>query len=190
MARTVNAAQPKTKFRGLTKDFSVEEKKPDEKSLDLEPELFIQLNEGTDDTAEKKASAFKDEAIDDASILEDFALMSKGGSKKKTPQKKTPTLDNTIFDKKDVPTQSDDPWEDYLQHINLEIMRTRDYHSSVLKGDAIKNFYVTGADKFWEEMRTTTRSALGIDMVALEQKTATENISPTFHAICLGTGTR
>lgn len=195
VSRTVAAMQPNTKFTGISNNFTVEENIPAEKSLDLEPELIVQLNENVPEEAESPPSSEED-AIDHESILEDFALMSKSGPKKTKketlhPADNTADMEKDIFDKKNNITQSgDQTWDDYLQHINLEIMRTRDYHSSVLKGGAIKNVYVSGADKFWEELRTTTRNALGIDMEALESKQSTENISPTFNAICLGTGTR
>ncbi len=190
LARTVHAVQPETEFKGISQDYSVEESRPDDSSLDLEPELVVQLKESEKDS-EKVVSGFEGDS-EDASILEDFDLLSKSPAQKELePEVEAPISTEEIsLEKQDTSLKTEDnTWEDYLQHINLEIMRTRDYLTSVLKGSAVKNVYVTGADKFWEELRSTTRNALGIDMEKLGEKPATE-ISPTFNVICLGTGTR
>ena len=69
-------------------------------------------------------------------------------------------------------------------------MRTRDYHSSVLKGGAIKKFFITGADKFWDDLRSLSRGALGVEMENIADPAMNKQLSSTFNAICLGTASR
>lgn len=47
----------------------------------------------------------------------------------------------------------DDGWEDYIEHLLLEISRTMDYHRSVLKGNRVKHLCIGGAERFWSEFQ-------------------------------------
>ncbi len=81
-------------------------------------------------------------------------------------------------------------WSDYLQNINLEIMRTRDYHASIIKGNAINKIYISGAEPFWKDLEEISKSSLGLEIQALGSASPNDEISSTLNTICLGTGIR
>ncbi len=84
----------------------------------------------------------------------------------------------------------DTTWADYLQHIGLEIMRTRDYYASVVKGGAIKRAVVGGAESFWQELQRWGRTSLELELESLTTLPETADCPPMLQAISIGTGTR
>lgn len=83
-------------------------------------------------------------------------------------------------------------WDNYLQTISLEIMRTRDYYGTVQKGDAIKHIVVGGAGDCWNDLQETIMESLGADILQFpETNLASADVSTNLlNAICSGTGTR
>ncbi|MEW6593273.1 MAG: hypothetical protein AB1413_00205 [Thermodesulfobacteriota bacterium] len=84
----------------------------------------------------------------------------------------------------------DTSWADYLQHIGLEIMRTRDYYASVVKGGAIKRAVVGGAEAFWPALQRWGRTSLELELEPLTTLPETADCPPMLQAIAIGTGTR
>ena len=85
---------------------------------------------------------------------------------------------------------ADTSWADYLQHISLEIMRTRDYYASVFKGGAIKRAVIGGAEPFWQELQHWGRTSLELEMEPLTSLPETADCPPMLQALTIGTGTR
>lgn len=85
---------------------------------------------------------------------------------------------------------ADTTWTDYLQHIGLEIMRTRDYYASVVKGGAIKQAVVGGAESFWPELQRWGRTSLELELEPLTTLPETADCPPMLQALSIGTGTR
>jgi hypothetical protein len=79
---------------------------------------------------------------------------------------------------------------DYLHNINLEIIRTRDYYASIVKGGAIKSLVVEGADIFWDDLRDITKNSMGLEMRPLAEKILGAGAPPALNTMCLGTGAR
>jgi len=84
----------------------------------------------------------------------------------------------------------DTTWADYLQHIGLEIMRTRDYYASVVKGGAIKRAVIGGAESFWPGLQRWGRTSLELELEPLTTLPETADCPPMLQAIAIGTGTR
>lgn len=87
-------------------------------------------------------------------------------------------------------TPVDTSWADYLQHIGLEIMRTRDYYASVVKGGTIKRAVVGGAESFWQELQRWGRTSLELELEPLTTLPETADCPPMLQALAIGTGTR
>ena len=81
-------------------------------------------------------------------------------------------------------------WPDYIQSVGLEIMRTRDYYSSIIKGDPIKKVVVSGAEDFWEDFLELTTKAVNIDIEPLARTPLETVCSSSLAAICIGAGIR
>ena len=118
------------------------------------------------------------EAGEEESLLAGFAILSAPGGAVRTS---AATADDT---------PADTSWADYLQHIGLEIMRTRDYYASVVKGGAIKRAVVGGAEAFWQELQRWGRTSLELELEPLTTLPETADCPPMLQALAIGTGTR
>jgi hypothetical protein len=118
------------------------------------------------------------EAGEEESLLAGFDILS-AAEAPKTPD----TAPNAA-------TPVDTPWADYLQHIGLEIMRTRDYYASVVKGGTIKRAVIGGAESFWPDLQRWGRTSLELEMEPLTTLPETADCPPMLQAIAIGTGTR
>lgn len=124
------------------------------------------------------ATAAHLDAGEEDSLLAGFDILSGGATPQSTP--------GIAPDSAPVDTT----WADYLQHIGLEIMRTRDYYASVVKGGAIKRAVIGGADSFWPELQRWGRTSLELELEPLTTLPETADCPPMLQAIAIGTGTR
>ena len=82
-------------------------------------------------------------------------------------------------------------WDEYLGMINIEIMRTRDYYSSVIKGGNIRSYYVLGAEDFFDQLRILVMQSTGEELKKFLDKPADDApCGLTLHVVGLGAGTR
>lgn len=82
-------------------------------------------------------------------------------------------------------------WSDYLNHIILEVVRTRDYYASVAKGKSIRNIYVGGAGDCFEELQQLAQASLNLTFERLARDgDLPDNCPETYGTICVGTGAR
>jgi hypothetical protein len=134
---------------------------------------------------------------DGADLLAGFDLLSgvtgePGGNRAQTPSAVEAA---GAWDALSTPSKQDSPppgldWPSYLNSINLEIMRTKDYHASVIKGGAIKQMVVAGAEVFWEQLAELAKNSMGIELEQLGPASTVPDSAPLTDAVCLGTGTR
>lgn len=75
-------------------------------------------------------------------------------------------------------TAGPSPWDDYLESINIEIMRTKDYYASVIKGKKITSYYVLGADDFFAQLQGVVRQATGEELQMLSAQPAAPRVIP------------
>ena len=85
-----------------------------------------------------------------------------------------------------------DPWDGYFQQLGLEIMRTRDYYTSVMKGRPIKTVIIGGAELFWDRLVEANQESLGLTIQPLDPGvgTAAGDIAPLLQALALGAALR
>ncbi len=79
-----------------------------------------------------------------------------------------------------------DPWTDYFESLNLEIMRTGDYHTSVLKGNPIQELFIGGAEQFYEAMEETVGVGQNLTVTRFPPENVEAKCSQTLAAICIG----
>ncbi len=163
------------------------ERPPAEETIDLE------MN--GDDT--EKLDIFPD---DDHSILLDFDILNQLTGGKTTSDELPKEQPKEQKDDKQRPPINDLPahespsasgWLDYLERINLEVMRTRDYYISVVKGAPIQHAFMGGADQCLDALKKMTEGSLGIEFSPLTVEGENiEGCQPIYAAICRGAGTR
>lgn len=83
-------------------------------------------------------------------------------------------------------TQEDDPWEEYLNALNLEIMRTSDYHTSVMKGNPLQDIFIGGDIDLYDAMEEIVQ-ANNFELKRFSSDFSEERCSATLSALCIGT---
>ena len=132
------------------------------------------------------------EFIDDSAmdaILLNFDILKQSSSDQAPTDKKAGPGKNRSLPASGAPATG--TWYNYLQQISLELIRTRDYYGSVVKGSPISRLFVGGADDFFKELQDITRSSMdlaGEPLLGEEQLPA--GCPPSYGAICIGTGAR
>jgi Tfp pilus assembly PilM family ATPase len=160
------------------------EEPPAEETFDLEMK--------SDDT--DTINNFSDHG--DNSILLDFDILNHptGGNTASEELSKEHKNNGQLPPVNDLPAQESPAasgWQDYLERVNLEVMRTRDYYISVVKGAPIHHAFLGGADQCFDALKKMTESSLGIEFLPLtEEGENIEGCRPIYSAICKGAGTR
>ena len=79
-----------------------------------------------------------------------------------------------------------DPWSLYLENVNLEILRTGDYHVSVLKGSPIREVFVGGAEHFFAALSGIVQTGQNLQMTRFPPQEIEAKCSQVVAAICIG----
>lgn len=79
-----------------------------------------------------------------------------------------------------------DPWALYFENLSLEIMRTRDYHISVLKGEPIQDIYIGGIEHCSSVVIQALRETHDVNVYSFPPATIDAECSQTLAAICVG----
>jgi len=77
-------------------------------------------------------------------------------------------------------------WAEYLENLYLEIMRTGDYHTSVLKGKPVQEVFIGGAEHFYEAMAQTAWVEQNLKLSRFPPDDIVADCTPTLAAICVG----
>lgn len=80
----------------------------------------------------------------------------------------------------------------YCRQVVLEIMRTRDYYVSVMKGRPINQIYLGSSDSLRQELKSDNIEFLGLELLPLagENDPDSESFPSLLRALALGTGIR
>ncbi|MBU0485843.1 MAG: hypothetical protein KKB30_15170 [Proteobacteria bacterium] len=191
LVRTVKISKPKGEYNLENARESAAEREPAETITPWPQDLSnqgIASEEMSPPTTDIEAEAEED----GADVLAGFSLFGE-----QTPSSAARDDDETddhlpTPTEKEIPpeTSYQSPWMDYLFNINLEIIRTRDYYASIVKGSAINNLVVAGADIFWDDLCDITKNSMGIAMRPLAEKIPGGESPPTLNTMCIGTGAR
>lgn len=79
-----------------------------------------------------------------------------------------------------------DPWSLYLENVNLEILRTGDYHVSVLKGSPIREVFVGGAEHFFEALSGIVQTGQNLQTTRFPPQEIEAKCPQVVAAICIG----
>lgn len=77
-------------------------------------------------------------------------------------------------------------WQGYLQSINLEIMRTNDYHVSVLKGKPVNRVFVGGAEPFYSALEQAIKETIGVQVELFPPQKVDADCVQNLAALCIG----
>ncbi|MBC8318325.1 MAG: hypothetical protein H8E41_10505 [Desulfobulbaceae bacterium] len=133
---------------------------PSEDSSSQEEHIPADITENVEADTEPPELTFYTESDDSGtSLLADFNLSIASEDSSPAFEMQPASSDTTELPEKEInipPSQSYDfSWKKYLAEINLEIMRTRDYYSSVLKGGTIESIIIGGCENNWDQLRDT-----------------------------------
>jgi hypothetical protein len=87
-------------------------------------------------------------------------------------------------------TAAEADWSSYLQGLNLEIIRTRDYYASVVKGQPIRKVVIGGGEECWDRLEGLAGSSVGLPIQPLVRTHMVPNCPPLLAATAMGTGAR
>jgi hypothetical protein len=77
-------------------------------------------------------------------------------------------------------------WPAYINQVSLELMRTRDYFNSVIKGSQVKTVFVGGGEDSWSALSLELESSLGIKIKHLMDPELSTIGDPLFEAVSIG----
>lgn len=148
--------------------------------------------------SEEETEAFTDEAGEILSsdirehILDSFKILKQEDLAPSSQEHNSVTPDEPeaipALQQKNQPAVTQ---EDYMERIALEIMRTRDYYLSVIKGASVRKVFVAGMEDFMDALQDITEKSSGISIAPLITRAETqEDSQPILQAISIGTGTR
>ena len=86
------------------------------------------------------------------------------------------------------PPSVSSPWEEYLDHITLETLRTRDFYSTIIKGRTIRSYFLLGAEAFLDPLRASLKKSIGEDIAPVCDPSGDD--SPLVLAIGTGAAAR
>jgi hypothetical protein len=74
----------------------------------------------------------------------------------------------------------------YINQVALELMRTRDYFNSVVKGNQIKTVFVGGGDEAWHPLAAELKNSLGLTIKQLMDPELATFGDPLLEAVSIG----
>ncbi len=82
--------------------------------------------------------------------------------------------------------QNENLWQEYLNHIRLELMRTRDYYNSMIKGDPITGVVVSCRADLFEAIKSLIRESLEIQVAGFNDPLVNHGENDPSHALAIG----
>lgn len=144
-------------------------------------EPLVEAGELAADT--QPSTSFRDGGIDD--VLAGFGLQVTSST-----EDDTPFVPGEVEFRLETEEVEVDLWREYLDTLSLEIMRTMDYHTSVLKGTAIQELFLGGAEGFFAPAEEAIRAGQDIKVTRFPPQEIEATLSPTLAAICVGAAVR
>lgn len=77
-------------------------------------------------------------------------------------------------------------WSEYIQGLTLEIARTGDYHSSVLKGKRVGQVFVGGGEVFFDELNKEITESQSVGVASFPPEKIEAECDQNIAALCLG----
>ena len=177
LTRTLNIKQPESAFQTALSDsgFPVDEQ-----------------NRQTGEPPGNGSETLLENENDENSILSEFNLLRPEDSGEtlelETDAEKTEEEPAPFSPLESISEEGD--WDNYIQQITLEVMRTRDYYTSVLKGNPVKTIRIAGAEIIWDKFSEVVQNSLDIRVEPLCNPAQILKCPPLFHVIGLGARTR
>jgi len=122
------------------------------------------------------------------SILDDFNLSTSSSESSAPAQEEHTAVPPSVTEEKETQSlSSDTTWQKYLAEVNLEIMRTRDFYSSVLKGGSIESVIVGGGEQDWDRLQESFSLLTEFKIEQLFRDAPSLPCSPLLAAVGQGT---
>lgn len=188
LVRSVRISQPGTPLAGSSQSPAAETPSPQESSTIAWPE-----DDGHSDIVLEREES--------DSILSDFNLIQAEEEQGESLQMdlweeatgSAPTVFGDDEEGEDLPVE-DVPateWDAYIQEISLEVMRTKDYYSTVVKGSPIKTVLTAGDEIIHEKLSEEISQSVDIQVQPISAADLVLQCPPLFQIIGMGaTATR
>ena len=186
LVRMVTVNQPETPFSEECLPAEVPETEESHKSGADRPEDII--SPSLAQLQEEQAPSDQQQPDQDrgSSILDEFQLVSAD----EAVDAPSPSSDLPRPEPEPFAPPILNEWITYIDDINLEIIRTRDYYTTVQKGADVGKVFVGGAEDFFSSLRNIIRSSADIEIAGLSEQTPDQDMSMLQYAICIGSGSR
>ncbi|MDA3971173.1 MAG: hypothetical protein PF442_07460 [Desulfobulbaceae bacterium] len=112
-------------------------------------------------------------------ILADFLISTKQDGE-------SPLAMAQTEDEGEQESQPENPWQEYFNQIRLELMRTRDYYNSMIKGDAIRKVFIGCGPELFNEIQPILSDALEIQVASLTEEMEEPQQSDVCFALGVG----
>jgi Tfp pilus assembly PilM family ATPase len=114
-------------------------------------------------------------------------------TRKEEDGKPAPEFPNPTADEQDIfngspviPQTAEQGLPAYSNQVSLELMRTRDYFNSVVKGNQVKTVFVGGGEDIWQTLSPDLQNSLGINVKHLLEPELATIGDALFEAISIG----
>ncbi len=144
-----------------------------------QPEIAPAETQSTPEDEEKAPQA------DPNAILADFLVMTKESDTEKSSLPAAQTDDGEAERPAVIHPQSAS-WDNYCSLVGLELMRTRDYFNSIIKGNPIKTVIIGGAELFWDKLAPDIEESLNSKVEAIIDMDIALKTSPSLTAMGIG----
>jgi Tfp pilus assembly PilM family ATPase len=122
-------------------------------------------------------------------LLENFLIQTR----KEEDGKPAPEFSNPTAAEQDIsngppviPQTAEQGLPAYSNQVSLELMRTRDYFNSVVKGNQVKTVFVGGGEDIWQTLSPDLQNSLGINVKHLLEPELATIGDALFEAISIG----
>ncbi len=119
-------------------------------------------------------------------LLANFLIETKGDATPAPTMDDSSKEDSVVFEEPTSPISSAPSEASYISQVSLELMRTRDYFNSVVKGNQIKTVFVGGGDDLWPELSAELESTLGLTIENLVDPERSSMDDAVFEAVSIG----
>lgn len=120
-------------------------------------------------------------------LLANFLVQTKEGEDHANEHQDSPFDHQDIFDTTPAIPLTDQSLPAYVNQVSLELMRTRDYFNSVIKGNQVKTVFIGGSDEAsWQHLSSELESTLGLSIQRLMNSEDASFEDALFEAVTIG----
>lgn len=119
-------------------------------------------------------------------ILADFLVQTKENNQQEAPAQEPEEKLSLEQEPEAVASPLSAGWDNYCQLVSLEILRSRDYFNSIIKGNQINKVVLGGAELLWDQLSQEIGDNLDCPVEQIIDHDIALKASPTLTAMAIG----